>query len=158
LRLKAGEAPIQGQEYWVSPDNWIEHLDPLLARLENRGPSKAAPGSRPLWMRLHDANILVFGDVVPVKQFLMVKGKFSPPPCAPPRASTDTGDSQPGGRRFPGPGGDPNAGSGDGTPAIVSASYMTIKPQLKAMMDWLESRPPVVFSGAEEVELTADSV
>lgn len=120
LRLKPAEAPIQGQEYFVTTYNWLEAGSPV-RYLMRREPPAAAPGSRPLALRFADATTMVFGDVAPVEEFLKVKGQFP---------------------RQPNP---PGAPPGSG-------SYATINPKLRAVLDRVESKPPILFSFALSVD------
>lgn len=123
LKLKPADAPIQGQEYFVTTYNWLEAGSPVRYLMRGEPPA-AAPGSRPLAVRFPDSTTMVFGDLAPIEEFLKLKQQFP---------------------RQPNPPGAP-AGSG---------SYTTISPKLRAVLDRVQSKPPVLFAFA--LSLDADT-
>jgi hypothetical protein len=177
LSLKA-ESPIQGLDYFVTPRNWVVGQAFQPANSGSPRPA-AAPGTRPMYVRLHDSQTLICADRLPMLKFLQEKGQWPTKSKAPEPTSTPTPaggapsgappaannpmppmGSQPalipkGSNRPGGAGGPPNPGAGAGAPpapAPVSADYLTINPRLKGMLDKMEAKPPFIFSMAGDLE------
>jgi len=136
LLLKAPEGgPIKKQEYFVTePNTWLENLGRIL--LPPSDPKKAAepPKPRAFALRLVDKQTLAVADPEPMKAFLEQMGKpkvlYKPDPKA---AST---------RNQPKP----------------SDKYLTINPALKQVLDRVESKPPILFSVAWDMEVFRDTL
>lgn len=176
LHLKPGDAPVQGQDYLVSDHNWLENSPFRPDTQEGNAP----PGTRLMSVRLHDPQTLVFGDAVPVKQFLNVKGQFKTqsdagaPVATAPKGGGPGMPTRPGGPTPPlgamptpppgvtPPGGaGPNAKPGGAPSALVatsSPSYLTIGPALKTIMDQVETKTPVMISAVMDVDALMDLV
>ncbi|HEV3204459.1 MAG TPA: DUF1559 domain-containing protein [Gemmataceae bacterium] len=79
LQLRPAEgSPIQGQDFFETPVNWIENsnLIPNFLKPEDRDSKQPiAAGTRPLTVRLHDVHTIVIADMVPMKAWLAVKGQ-----------------------------------------------------------------------------------
>ena len=71
LHLRPADTRIEGQDYYVTPTNWLEGGNPF--RVQDKGadaPTPAAPGTRPLAVRFADAETIVMGDLAPIQEFL----------------------------------------------------------------------------------------
>jgi hypothetical protein len=136
LGLKAPEGgPIKKQEYFVSEGNtWLENLGRIL--LPPSDPKKAAepPKPRSFALRMVDKQTLAVADPEPMKAFLEQMGKpkqlYKPDPKAPVN------------RNQPKP----------------SDKYLTINPALKQVLDRVESKPPILFSVAWDMEVFRDTL
>jgi predicted Zn finger-like uncharacterized protein len=77
LHLRPGDAPILGQDYFVSSYNWLEAGSPTqILGTPPRPRESSAPGTRPLAVRFVDPQTIVLGDLAPVQEFLKVKGQW----------------------------------------------------------------------------------
>jgi hypothetical protein len=165
LGLKKAPEQIENQEYYLLAANpWLDHLGRLaFATVLQMEPAKVPARTGPLALRVFDDQTLVFADVAPMKQFLGVKGRF--PAKAQPKPAPKEGDASAGGPGgAPAPGergllggrkqgtmsiggeGNPSTGSGSGEeqpPAGPSGSYLTINPDLKIMLDRVETKQTV---------------
>jgi hypothetical protein len=162
LSLKPAK-PINKQTYYrAEPDSLIEQF----SRMSFGVPSHLRALSsrrevRPLFVRLHNPQTVIFADEAPLLEFLKKEGQFkyltekpAPPPVAtdpnqpapppdqkppaenPPAAQPPEG--QPAGQPQPGQPADPN--QPPMPPPAARDSYMTIKPTLKAMLERMESK------------------
>ncbi len=123
-------SPYAGQDFFQSHTNFGEALDSFLPE----DYYSSVVRSTPILVRLHDPQTLVFGDLVPMKRFLDVKGQ--PKPQDPIIGTNPDGSpQQPGG-----------FGGQETTPVIVSGNYRTIQPNLKAVLDTVETNKPYLFS------------
>ncbi len=177
LQLKpAAGGPIQGQDYFVTPVNWMESAKMLPTYLKPSGEtSPAGSDSHPLFVRLHDPQTLVIADQFPMKKFLEVKGHFkeeAPLPADLAKNNSPFGNF-PGNRGgFGNPGG---GGRGKGAPPISPGAppggessprfpgaaappvpsvgnYRTINPRLKQMLDRVEANSPYLCSMGIDLE------
>lgn len=145
----------------------------------NKG--KVGGGAHTMAVRFHDPQTIVVADLAPMKKFLADKGQpavVSKPPDAKkePAGEDDSSGGRAGGMgakmgRMGGPGaggggppdmqgmmgrmGGGRGGAGgsapDSAPPPPSKSYLTIKPGLKAMLDRVEAKGPVLFSRAADM-------
>jgi hypothetical protein len=137
LHLKPAEAPIEGQDYFVTPENWLESGSPL-RMADKRRLAPAPPGTRPLAVRFADLETIVMGDLVPMQEFLKAKGH--PQPKASPGAQQAA------------------AAEGAAPRILTSNEYSSLSPRLRSMLLEAESRPPVLFSYAIDMENVTKSV
>jgi hypothetical protein len=174
LGLKKAESPPMGQDYFVMTSDWL--AKELNRGSEIIGPKgkvgAAAAAARTVGVRFHGPQVLVLADVVPLKQFLANNSKPTQlyKPSEDQAAEGDQAGGGPGraggGQRGGGQGGmmermqgnmqmmmgqrgGPMGGAtASAAPPPASNSYLTINPQMKAMLDRVEAKGPVLFSMA----------
>ncbi len=170
MGLKKAENPPMGQDYYVMTSDWLaKELNRASELTSEKGKAgAAAAAARTVGVRFHDPQVLVLADVVPLKQFLANNSK--PPQLYKPseeKPAEGGAGRQAGGPGAGGPspgmmdqmrramggggrGGGPPSTMGGGTasaaPPPPSNSYLTINPQMKAILDRVEAKGPVLFS------------
>lgn len=157
----APEGKIDDQEYFLlEPNAWLDSLgNTTFAMLLQINPTQVPARSGDRALRIFDDQTLILADVAPMKQFLAVKGRF-PPKVQPKDAAPKDGDSPAGaeagqpaaspgprGRGAPPPAAEPAAETEGAPPA--SASYLTVNPNLKNVLDLLDRKQPVVSLAAD---------
>lgn len=173
LKLKpASDGPVQQQEYFVVESNvWLDSLSRQnpITTLEASTTTPPKPG--PMGVRLENEQTLVFADLSVMKAFLTKK----PEPLKPAESSTEKKSSdQPGhggppgqvgggpmmsggggmgqsggmGMNRPGMPGQPSQPAQDEAPT-PSAGYLTVKPEIKAMLDRVEAKGALISLGTD---------
>src|SRR5262249_1509624 len=152
----APEGGGKGQDYLVAESSeWLNSLVRHKAAL--------APASLgPLAVRQHDKQTLIFGDVTPVREFLLADGKpkqlSQAAPATPANQGLGSGPTAGlGGGPTAGLGGGPTAttggapggreegsGTGQNSGTVLLGKYLTIPSHLKALMDRLERQPTLI--------------
>lgn len=179
LKLKKAAAKIQDHEYFeATPYPWLDAMGKLaFATLMQSPPEKVAARKGPVAAYFYDDHTLVLGDQSIMKSFLEVNGNFEqqkkpaaaateekkPGGAAPPilggtadeearsnmprggRGRRDKGDDDPANGPAPAKGktDEPEAATKE------TASFMTIPAPLKAMLDRLEAKRPVMSMAVE---------
>src|SRR5262249_1375599 len=76
LHLRPADTTIEGQEYYLTPTNWLEGGNPFRVQEKSAdAPTPPAPGTRPLAVRFADGQTIVMGDLAPIQEFLKAKGR-----------------------------------------------------------------------------------
>jgi hypothetical protein len=176
MGLKKAENPPMGQDYYVMTSDWLaKELNRASELTGEKGKAgAAAAAARTVGVRFHDSQVLVLADVVPLKQFLASKSQptqlFKPSEekaaeggqagGGPGRQGGGPGAGGPGGmsgmmermrgtmggRMGGGPSGMMGGATASAAPPPPSNSYLTINPQMKAILDRVEAKGPVLFS------------
>ncbi len=177
LKLKPADAKIQDQEYFVADNNpWLDALGrAAFARLVQTSPTRLTVRSGKLGARFYDDQTLVLADLVPLQTFLNAKGSFEYRKAAKPEEKKEEKEAETPAGGNDGKVGRPNkqlglvssgmsmggegaagaqgANKPDAKPAEPetkeSASYMTIAPNLKAMLDRLDTKKPMLSLAVE---------
>jgi hypothetical protein len=173
LRAVPQKEKIADQEYFVlEPNPRLDLLGHSTFSLLLQTRAADVPKrSGPLAMQIYDAQTLVFADLRPMQEFLKVKGRFPNQTAeAPKEEKTEEAQPAGGGSKMQGmagmmgmmkggAGGPPGGGmrpggGGPGRPGqaqepeppapVASGNYLTIRSQLKTMLDRLEAKKPII--------------
>src|SRR5262249_46277867 len=126
LHLRPADTTIEGQEYYLTPTNWLEGGNPFRVQEKSAdAPTPPAPGTRPLAVRFADGQTIVMGDLAPIQEFLKAKGR--------PQAKKVVGATAE--ERH-----------------VTAFNYASLSPRLREMLEHAESRPPVVVAFAIDLE------
>lgn len=165
LGLIPAEDSEKGHEYYVADSSWLGGASSLL---KPKKPGSAAAGSRgaarKLLVRILDSQTMVLGGEPPMRDFLAAKehpkNLYQPKDANKEKEKEkekkeEENRPRPGGRFRPAD--RPGEFGGRETPAPAgkeapSASYLTINPKLKAMMDRMESYQPSLVTLADDLE------
>jgi hypothetical protein len=161
LQLVKADDSDKDHEYYVGDSNWLDSASLLLrsgAAAESKS-KKTTTATRKLLVRIVDSQTMVLGGEGPVKAFLLAKER----PTALYVASKDKEKEEEkkpqggggGGIRVRARGQDTSTQVQTPTPAGKhehSASYVTINPKLKTMLDLMESHKGYLFSMADDLE------
>lgn len=157
LQLKPAKAegsPVQGQDFYATPVNWLTNAKIVPAILKPETGDAANPEQEaPFFVHKRDDFTLVIANLLPMKEFLKAKGQ---PTYKDTSAKPE--EKKPGSSGLPagvGRGGPPRGAGGfpgGDAQARVSADYRSINPRLKAMLDRMETNSPYLVSGAVDFE------
>jgi len=177
LKLKPADAKIQDQEYFIAEANpWLDALGKAaFAKLVQTSSTKIAPRSGKVGARFYDDQTLVLADMVPLEALLNAKGNFEQHK---PAKTEEKKDEKAGegseaksaagagpnkkmmslGVGSDGPGAISDAAGGqkaEGKPAETepkekeTGSFLTIAASLKAMLDRLDAKQPILALAVE---------
>lgn len=162
LQLVKADDSEKGHDYYVGDSNWLDSASLLL----KGGPAtqskskKTSTGTRKLLVRILDSQTMVLGGEEPVRAFLNAKERPKTL-YVPPKEKEKEEEKKPqggggGGIRVRAPrqeGGQALEAPKAAVKNEVSASYVTIAPRLKTMLDRMESHKGYLFSMADDLEL-----
>ena len=180
MNLKKGpKSPIQGRAYYeLPPNDLLDHLSVILeSELESKEakdakekPKTTGPSSGPLTAMILDPTTVIIANLDVMEEFLTANCQFEQrsrvrggaggdappggdPNVVPPPIAGGDGGRPGGGER----GGNPDGGGGQRGPEFTDrATYLTIEPALKAMLDRLESgEEPIIASMAQRLQANA---
>jgi hypothetical protein len=144
---------IRGHDYFKAskPNPWFDQLSHVAVGVPQWLRVIGRDDSRPLCVRFHDPQTMIFADEAPMQellkndlQFPVLTGAVAPP--APIKKLDNDPDKKDGDDNVRAP-----------RPNLAGKTYMTIKPKLKEMLDRLESKSDEgqhkpLFSTATELE------